>query len=405
MSAFEALQKYYSSPGNMGAPRATMREESAANPAHVVDGELVHSGRPVENAVEKDDMSEMKETLADEPTPEELRSGIERKNASQHMSKMQILSKFMIEKVTSGGSTVATRGQTPGSRPEIAGPAWVEFYKDYPELEAEGDVYAQNHPNYKAGMSEKSHGTPYYAHFMRLYNWIEGGRSGERPGKPGKAKRSEGKSKTSAGPTMKSIEKAHVSPALARLLAAAAGWALSGDVGGKVDPHLAQEWDRATSNRDKKRLQEEMMSQMHRMHRKPQAKLMIIHRKSDDGNFLDDSPAFGDLHMFYKDHAPIPPRYGLMWDAVKHRWTRPEKIGRTVWEVQGKKRFRGTGTGAHERGRRTGGSGGYGVGSAEAGRRFRSVGDVGRLHPHEAKHPGQKVLHTFGKVRKLPKRR
>jgi len=104
-----------------------------------------------------------------------------------------------------------------------------------------------------------------------------------------------------------------------------------------------------------------------------------------------------------KDHAPIPPRYGLQWDAVKHRWTRPEKIGRTVWEVQGHKRFRGTGTGAHERGRRAGGSGGYGVGSSEAGRRFRSVGDVGRVHPHEAKQPGQKELHRFGKVKKLPR--
>ena len=108
--------------------------------------------------------------------------------------------------------------------------------------------------------------------------------------------------------------------------------------------------------------------------------------------------------MFYKDHAPIPPRYGLLWDAVKHRWTRPEKVGRTVWEVQGKKRFRGTGTGAHERGRKAGGSGGYGVGSAEAGRRFRSTGDVGALHPHETKHPGQKTLHKFGKTRKLPRR-
>jgi len=374
-----------------------------------------------------------------------------------------------------------------------------------------------------------------------------------------------------------SMEKSQVSPQLARLLSAAAGWALSGDIAGKVDPHLAQEWDRASSHRDKKELQEEMMRQMHRMHKKPQAKLLVIHRKSDDGNFLADNSAFRKLSMFYKeeddifararqqeeedtvpyddddfdeeaagmpkarynaiesndaahyyageagwggeehdeedfhpetgelqvpgknandvrdwakgvqeqygvplvggptgnephddiyqhygiegghmsqkpitaqhiadyvqnktghpvsmpgtqtptvpgaqkppvpgtqapttpgimkDHAPIPPRYGLQWDAVKHRWTRPEKIGRTVWEVQGHKRFRGTGTGAHERGRRAGGSGGYGVGSSEAGRRFRSVGDVGRVHPHEAKQPGQKELHRFGKVKKLPR--
>ena len=99
----------------------------------------------------------------------------------------------------------------------------------------------------------------------------------------------------------------------------------------------------------------------------------------------------GDLNqaMFYKHQAPVPPRMGLMWDAVKHRWTRPEKVGRTVWEVQGKKRLRGAGTGAHERTRSTRGHGGKGSGSAEAGRRFRSVADTGRAHPHEATRVGQ----------------
>ena len=49
---------------------------------------------------------------------------------------------------------------------------------------------------------------------------------------------------------------------------------------------------------------------------------------------------------FMKDHLPIPPRPGLVWDQIKHRWTRPEKAGLTVAEVQGGKRFRGVGTGA-----------------------------------------------------------
>jgi hypothetical protein len=95
-------------------------------------------------------------------------------------------------------------------------------------------------------------------------------------------------------------------------------------------------------------------------------------------------------YLFMKDHAPVPPRYGLMWDAVKHRWTRPEKVGRTVWEVQGKKRLRGSGTGSHERSRSTKGSGGGKAGgSMEAGRRFRSVADAGRAHPQTAKRVGQ----------------
>ena len=63
--------------------------------------------------------------------------------------------------------------------------------------------------------------------------------------------------------------------------------------------------------------------------------------------------SFSSLQKFWmenmglmKDHLPIPPRQGLIWDAVKHRWTRPEKAGLTVHEVQGGKRFRGVGTGA-----------------------------------------------------------
>jgi len=99
-------------------------------------------------------------------------------------------------------------------------------------------------------------------------------------------------------------------------------------------------------------------------------------------------------YLFMKDHAPVPPRMGLMWDAVKHRWTRPEKVGRTVWEVQGKKRLRGAGTGAHERTRSTKGIGGKGTGSMEAGRRFRSVADVSQTKPSEAKRVGEVKRHV-----------
>ena len=379
MSAFDALQKYYSSPGNMGAPRATMREESSENPAHVVDGELVHGGRPVENSVEKDDLGEAKQTASDQPDVRQILEGIRAKNADAESSNRRIKKALPHD-----------RGwRSPKSDSPTATEAWGIFYRIHPELR--GDF--RDTPNYKTGDSPKSMDTKYYRQYARIYDAVKAGKRQAEKGRRTTRQASE--------KAIINMEKASVSPYLARLLSAAAGWALSGDIAGKVDPHLAQEWDRASSHREKKELQEEMMRQMHRRHKKPQAKLLVIHRKSDDGNFLDDSPAFGDLHMFYKDHAPIPPRQGLQWDAVKHRWTRPEKIGRTVWEVQGHKRFRGTGTGAHERGRKSGGSGGYGAGSSEAGRRLRSVGDVGRVHPHEAKHPGQQALHRFGKTKQL----
>ena len=170
-------------------------------------------------------------------------------------------------------------------------------------------------------------------------------------------------------------------PALSNLLSAAAGWALSADTASRdVPPEMAHEWERAVSREDKRRLQEEMLRRLHGK------KKQQVH-KSDDDLFLE---ALVDMEMFYKDHAPVPPRYGLMWDAVKHRWTRPEKVGRTVWEVQGKKRLRGSGTGSHERSRSTKGSGGGKAGgSMEAGRRFRSVADAGRAHPQNAKRVGQ----------------
>ena len=54
--------------------------------------------------------------------------------------------------------------------------------------------------------------------------------------------------------------------------------------------------------------------------------------------------------MLMKDHLPIPPRQGEVWDAVKHRWVKPENAGRTVAEVQGEhKRVSGSVTGQHQR--------------------------------------------------------
>ena len=95
----------------------------------------------------------------------------------------------------------------------------------------------------------------------------------------------------------------------------------------------------------------------------------------------------------YKDHMSIPPRQGLIWDAMKHRWTRAEQVGKTVTDTQGKKRIRGTGTGMHERS-----VGGHGKGAArgmEAGRKFRGAADSGRKEPEKGTHPA----YRFGSSR------
>ena len=100
-----------------------------------------------------------------------------------------------------------------------------------------------------------------------------------------------------------------------------------------------------------------------------------------------------DLNDFYKEHSMTPPRQGQVWDAVKHRWTNPDHVGKTVLEVQGKKRIRGTGTGMHERS-----VGGHGTGSArgvQAGRKFRGATDTGRREPTKGTHPA----YRFGSSR------
>lgn len=61
-----------------------------------------------------------------------------------------------------------------------------------------------------------------------------------------------------------------------------------------------------------------------------------------------------------KAHAPVPPVQGLVWDEQKDKWVKPENVGKTASEIQGKKRIRGTTTG--QAGRTAGGPGTGGKG-------------------------------------------
>jgi hypothetical protein len=164
------------------------------------------------------------------------------------------------------------------------------------------------------------------------------------------------------------IEK--VSDSLATLMSAAAGWALSGDVTRGRDDHLKQEWEQHHEDRRERERREEERRERRRRRMKKSHDFLVF------SNFLT------------KDHSMVPPRQGLLWDAVKHRWTRPENVGRTVTEVQGSKRFRGVGTGSHERA--VGGHGSGAVRRQQAGRRFKGVTDVGRTRPHETIHPSRR---------------
>jgi len=177
-------------------------------------------------------------------------------------------------------------------------------------------------------------------------------------------------------------------PALASLMSAAAGWALSGDVGsaGQMTPEQSREWDRTLSSAERRNLERSLRSKMRRKSAdtsldKSAFEQLKAHYSDASDTYVQRKSI--DNSLILKEHSAVPPRQGLMWDAVKHRWTRPENVGHTVTEVQGKKRFRGVGTGAHERS-----VGGHGSGKArqvEAGRRFKGATDAGVLRPHSSK--------------------
>ena len=176
-------------------------------------------------------------------------------------------------------------------------------------------------------------------------------------------------------------------PALASLMSAAAGWAFSSDVGraGQMTPEQAGEWERTLSAAERRNLERTLRSKMRRKSadtslNKNAFDSLKAHYEDSTDTYIQRTPI---INMLEKDHSSIPPRQGLQWDAMKHRWTRPENIGHTVAEVQGKKRFRGTGTGAHER--TVGGHGAGKIRLVEAGRRFKGASDTGVVRPHESK--------------------
>ena len=186
------------------------------------------------------------------------------------------------------------------------------------------------------------------------------------------------------------LKKQTIPPALARMLGFGAGWMISDTFTeaprGQMTPSQQRDWDRVVRSamRRKKDLRKDGIDS-----------LQSYYKDSSD-TYVKRTPIENSL-VISKDHAPLPPRQGLVWDEQKSHWTRQENVGKTVTEVQGKKRIRGSGHGAHEHSKK--GAGGKGTGmSAEAGRRFRSSADAGIIKPHEGKHPGKIAAITRKKL-------
>lgn len=213
-----------------------------------------------------------------------------------------------------------------------------------------------------------------------------------------------------------------VSSSLERLAAAAAGWAFSDDAvrsgGGtpRGERTTAQEaeWSNAIrrqeqrEEKEERRREERRTAADRRKHERSMRGAMRT-RKS-----LDEYPAYKNLIRYFsedsdeyhrktpikngmdlkKEHMPAPPRQGLVWDPVKHRWTRPENAGHTVAEVQGRKRLRGHGTGAHQRS--VSGHGKGPVRHAAEGRRMRGITDTAGSHKSRVSHPAFRFLSRRG---------
>jgi hypothetical protein len=365
MSAFDELQGFFEK--GYGAPRFNMREGSAARQIAADEGDIKY--------MSKDDVSEARKTLADhnKNALERMVAGIRR---SKEESQTQSTQKALMKVQRKEGAKPVGRPRDPNAaykNPAVYGSRGRRKGSEIEEMSRfataavgmrHGDTRSAAGSDWRPGMGDAPEGSDKFTRRNAYVRFLQ-----HNP-KRWKQIKEKSKAKDSEKAIM-NMQKG-VSPALARLLSAAAGWALSADTAShEVPPHMAQEWERTQNREEKRKLQEEMIRKLKGL------------RKSDDGNFLDD------LAMLYKDHAPVPPRMGLMWDAVKHRWTRPEKLGRTVWEVQGKRRMRGSGTGVHERSISRKGPGGKGAGSMEAGRRFRSVADAGQTKPHDKKRIGQ----------------
>ena len=182
-------------------------------------------------------------------------------------------------------------------------------------------------------------------------------------------------------------------PALASLLAVAAGYASSdafiSGAGGRTNKDITagqiENFNRMSRNQTKARQQ----TKKNRATTSRVKNIRLAYKEvSDDEHVAKletvvnpdgkkgmaaaraEIEAMREAKRVEKAHAPVPPIQGLVWDQSVKKWRKPENVGKTATEVQGKKRIRGSGLG--QAGRSAGGS------SSGRGRLF-SGGRKGRV--------------------------
>jgi len=164
------------------------------------------------------------------------------------------------------------------------------------------------------------------------------------------------------------IEK-RISPELAAL----AGWYLSGDVTrgmGQPTPAQQREFER--------QIQQAMRKKGRRLRKDDAIEKMqqFFNTRDSADTYVRKTPVKNAVKAedFLEKLMSVPPFAGARFDPTSHRWVKPENFGQTYQARGGKKRIRGSGTGARERS-----VSGHGKGRIRfegAGRKFKGETDL-----------------------------
>jgi len=147
------------------------------------------------------------------------------------------------------------------------------------------------------------------------------------------------------------IEKG-ISPAAAAL----AGWFLGGELTrglGEPTPAQQREFERQIEQAMRKKgrklsktVDNPALEKMKAFFNKSDASDTYVRKTPIDKGVQAQDMALENL---LKAPQPTPPFAGGRFDPTSHRWVKPENVGQTYAARGGKKRIRGSGTGAHQR--------------------------------------------------------
>ena len=133
-------------------------------------------------------------------------------------------------------------------------------------------------------------------------------------------------------------------------MGALAGWWLGGTI---RDDYERQTAPTAAQQREFERQIRQAMRRKGRMTKESaMEKMQAFLQKDENDTYVRKTPVKNAVkadEVSLEKIVSLPPFQGAKFDPAVHRWVKPENVGQTYQARGGKKRIRGTGTGAHER--------------------------------------------------------